>query len=459
MGIGQAAKWVVSGAVLVVVFLLLAGSRYAIIFGGVPDYPHHIQTVVPSAFEVVPGERMVAAGETVGEITSATVTRTGQAHLVMGLDNSEWPLPSDSVLQLRMGGTIKYTDRFINITKGHAGAEFRNNGYVPARQFIAPVEYNSLFDIFNPRTRAGLKSLFTLGGPTIKAAAQPLRSALAVAPPTLGQAAAVFNDLGYDQRALSTLVSATAQLSDAVASSNPGVRQLLQGAGQTFGALASRSAALQNVLEVGGESLRWSGILSQHLTTTLPRLSGLLTRLHPGLTQLDALASPLDGTLREVVNVEPTAVTALQTVQHSGPDLNGLLTSARTALLPQLTSIGRQAAKELDCVRPFTPDIINFFQNWAGFTGDGLTNPHVHLFHAFVSILPFPNDVPLNTEQLHQILPNLSIEYPGLPGEAWNQPWPQPQCGLTMNDVNPAYDPEANTYDTNGSKLVPYPSH
>src|SRR5580700_1157783 len=61
---------------------------------------HWIQTVVPEATGVIQGERMTSAGQTAGYIVSANVTRQGQAHIVMDIDNSVWPLPTDSTLTL-----------------------------------------------------------------------------------------------------------------------------------------------------------------------------------------------------------------------------------------------------------------------------------------------------------------------------------------------------------------------
>ena len=45
----------------------------------------------------------------------------------------------------------------------------------------------------------------------------------------------------------------------------------------------------------------------------------------------------------------------------------------------------------------------------------------------------------------------------GLPGTNWNQPWYQPQCNITPNSSNPAYDGDAGTLDPNASPTVPYP--
>lgn len=433
-------------------------SGYGIIFGAVPGYPHYIQTTVPSAFEAIAGERITAAGITVGEITRANITARGQAHIVMGLDKSVWPIPSDSVLALRMGGTIKYTDRYISIAKGRARSTFGEHATVPAKQFMVPVEYNELFNVFDKPTRAAMQTTFTNAGPTFSQAAPSFRKALDVAAPVVNQAAAVFHDVGYDQQALSTLVTSTAQLSNAVARSNPSLQALIEGAAHTFGTIASQSATLGEILDNGTQSLRISATAFAHVASDLPTLTKLLSRVKPGVTELDRLAQPLDGTLQELVNVEPTAVHTLRTVARGGPKIRELLVRARTQLMPQLGAVASQAADELTCIRPFTPDIVGIIGGWAGWQADGLNNPHVKLLHGMVSLMPFPNTMTINTAQLHQILPGLSIGLPQLPGEALNQPWPQPQCGMTLNDLSSAHDPENNTYDPNGSKLVPYPS-
>lgn len=447
---------IVAGAVIVVV--LFANSRYGILFGNVPSYSHYIQMVVPSAFEAIPGERMVAAGETVGEITETNVTSRGQAHLVMGIDNAEWPIPTDSVLTLRMGGTIKFTDRFISIQKGHSTTDLADYGYVPARQFIVPVEYDSLFNIFDQRTRSDVESFFGNAGPTFSSAAPNFRRALNVAAPALDQAAAVFDDLGYSQQALSTLVSSTARLSDAVVASNPGVRTLLSGAARTFANIAAESAQLQGAIGTSAVALRNSSHLAVHVASTLTRTATLADRLRPGVAQLNELAAPLDGILQEVVNIEPTAVDTLTTIKRGAPSIDRLLTSARTTLMPELRPVGDQAATELNCVRPYTPDIVSFLQDWAGYESDGLNDPHVHVFHIEAGVWPFPNAMPIDTEQLTKLFPNIGIELPPAPGEGWNQPWYQPQCAVTPTYETAAGDTEAGTYDPNGSKIVPYAS-
>jgi phospholipid/cholesterol/gamma-HCH transport system substrate-binding protein len=383
------------------------------------------------------------------------VTRQGKAHIVMDIDNSVWPLPTDSTLTLRMGGTIKYTDRFIAIARGHGKQVFGNGGYVPANQFIVPVEYDQLFNTFTGPVRAGMDSFLDNGGEALKAAAPALGRALGDSAPALGQTAAVFRDLAYDQQALTTLVDSTDDVAGAVATSNPGVQRLLQGAANTFTAVASESRALQGALAEAPPALQALGHVADHVSRTLVRVSALADRLAPGVTQLQAVATPLDRALGSVVDVEPDAIQTLDTVRRAGPSLDALLSKGRATLMPRLQSIGKQAARDLACVRPYSPEIFGFLTTWAGYWGDGDDKDTV--IHGAFGVTDTTNTNTIDSAQLGKLV-HLNIDYPGVPGMALNQPWYQPACGITANDLKLADDGDAGTFDPLGGKLVPYPS-
>jgi ABC-type transporter Mla subunit MlaD len=417
---------------------------------------HRLQFIVPEATGTIPGERVVLAGETVGSIASTNVTHTGEAHLVLGLENQAWPLPRDTTFILRMGGTIKYTDRYIQIIKGRDRAALAADAIVPARQFIPPVEYDQLFNTFDATTRASLKSFLDNGGATFRAAAQPLRAALGDSAPAVGEANAVVRDVSYDRHALSTLISSTNILLAAVARSDPGLQQLLSGAADTFTATASESQSLRVALRDAPAALTSASRTLVHAGRTLRSIGVLGDRLAPGVTQLREDADPLNGALRAVVSVAPDATTALTTIRQAAPNLETLLTRGRTVLMPRLGSIGAQLAKEVDCIRPYTPELLGMASTWSDFfsAGDGKDK----VLHGALGATVMNNATPVDSETLGKLLPSLAIDFPAVPGEVLNQPWYQPQCGITAADEKLAADPEAHTFDPNGGKLVPYQS-
>ena len=459
----QRVKGVVRLAILAIVviglFFVVRNSKYGIVFGHPARFNHSLEVTLPSAFEALPGERVLVHGIDAGELTSANVTRTGQARLVLGIADQYWPLPVDTQFEMRMSGTIKYSDRYVEIFRGHSGEQFANNAAVPASQFQVPVEYSQFFNVFNAKTRQSLSSLFDQVGPTLNNAVGAFQSTLPVAAGPLDQGAAIFRDLGYSQQALSTLVSSGASLTKAIATSNPGLQTLIDGAAGTFQSTAQKSAQIDQLLDYGHRANIAVGRLLFHITATLPKVTAMARELNPGLTEAQALAQPFNGTLRELTSLEPAAVHTLNTVQNDAPSIDTLLSTARTQLLPQLTSVASQGASELNCVRPYTPDIMNLLDGFAGFDGElnTATTPHINAFHGLVSLLPVPSTEMTGTNQLHQLLPNVNVGYHP-PGAGWNQPWYQPNCGITAAGNTASGDSENGTFDPNGSKLMPYAS-
>jgi ABC-type transporter Mla subunit MlaD len=433
-----------AGVIAVVVIVLASGSQSA----------HKLQVVVPEAIGVIPGERMVAGGQQVGSIDSASVTRDGKAHLVMAIDNSAWPLPRDTALTLRMGGTIKFSDRYIEIGRGHQPSMLRSGDYIPASQFVVPVEYDTVFNTFDAPTRAGLQSLFNNGGPTFTIAAPYLRRSLDVAPGALVQVDHVFRDLGYDTNALSTLVRSTDHLLGAVATANPGVRQLLTSAADTFTAVASQSNALKQTIGDVPNTFAAARTTLSHASRTLTQAADLTDRLAPGVTQLRQIATPLSSALRTVVAVAPDAISTLSTVRTAAPSLDALLGQARSPLMPTVQSIGTRAAKQVACVRPYTPELLGALSTWAGFWGNG--DAKDTMLHGALGATPMTNENPVDSATLGKLLPGLQIDFPPVPGQIVRQPWYQPQCGITPDSLSLSHDPEAGTFDPLGGKLLPY---
>jgi ABC-type transporter Mla subunit MlaD len=439
----------VSAIALVAIVALIALTG-----GGPPS--HQLQVVIPDATGIIPGERVVAAGQTAGSIATANVTRGGEAQIVINIDSAAWPVPRDSTLELRMGGTIKYTDRYVELQRGHGSAVFADHASVPAVQFIPPVEYDSVFDIFNPATRSGMKSFLDNAGPSLRAAALPLRHALGDADPALTQVVAVVRDLGFDQQALSTLVSASDEVVHAAAQATPGVQRLLAGAANTFSAVADQSQSLRSAIGSAPAAFHAASGALDHASRTLVAASTLSDRLGPGVVQLRQLATPLDAALSTLVGVAPDAVSALDTVRQSAPTIDALLSRARQPLLPRIGSIGRQAARQVACIRPYTPEIAGTLSNWAGFWAFG--DHQSTVLHAVLGPTATSDENLLDSAQTAPTVPGgLQIDFPQVPGEVVNQPWFQPQCGITANDLKVADDPEAHDYDPGlDSKLVPY---
>jgi virulence factor Mce-like protein len=406
---------------------------------------HQLTLVVPDATDVVSGQYVKEAGVNVGTVQSITAVNGGHdAKVVLSINDSGWPLTKGTTMQLHWGGTVAFVNRYIEITRGPAtNPPMATGGVFPAADFSTPVEFDSLINTFNPSTRAGLKAFLQNAGITLRTASPNLARAIEVAPAALAQTSAVLGDLDSNESALNTLVRSGAQVVDAVNHADPGIQPLVTNAATTFAALASRATQLESTLQTAPSMLAQTRETLAQAQPTLELAKTVTGRAAPGVTQVERIARPLDDLLVTLKQVGPYAISALSTANQATPSLNQLLVKAR-AVLPQISSIGRQGVTSLQCVRPYTPDIIAFTTDWADFLSavDGKD----HYFRAQVQTLipaSFNNQI-YNSAQMEKVFPWISYVFPPPPGFAAGQPWFLSQCNEGPNTLNPNFDPENN---------------
>lgn len=306
-----------------------------------------------------------------------------------------------------------------------------------------PVEVDQLLATFDDEARRDLKSFINRSGIALDASRGNLVKVLDKTPAALDQGAAVLKDATDDRGALSQVVRRTDSVVDAVRRADPGVQQLISGAATTFAAIAAEQQGLRDTVE------RLPGMLAQTRSTlrtadgTLSRAATLARNIGPGVRRLRQTASPLNTVLTSLSDVAPDAKTTLATLRTSGPRINELLSRA-TTLSPQLSSISDGAVKNLDCIRPWTPEIVGLLMTWADFHSWSDGKDKI-LRAQLQSFLPANyNDVTYTPGTLKQLMPQLRYGFPRPPGYLADQPWYQPQCGAGTDAVDPAKDQEAN---------------
>jgi phospholipid/cholesterol/gamma-HCH transport system substrate-binding protein len=431
----------------VAIAALLAGvvALVAVLTDGGGQRTHSITLTVPDANDVVSGQYVKDAGVDVGSVASITAVDGGHdARLKLSLDDSVWPLPRGTKMVLHWGGTVAFVNRYILLERGpSANPPMAANGVFPGADFSAPVEFDSLLDTFTPTVRQSLKSFLNNAGVSLRTASPSLRRAIDAAPSALSETTSVLQDLDANETALNTLVRSGASVVDAVNHANPGIAPLITNAATTFAALASRTQQIQTTLATAPGTLAQARTTLASADPTLDLAQSVTARIAPGVDQVKRIAAPLDDLLITLKNVGPDAISALSAARQATPSLNPLLVKA-TGVLPQLGSIGSQAVTSLQCVRPYTPDIVGFASDWGDFISgvDGKD----HYFRAQVqTLVPAPtNAMPYDSAQMKQALPWVSYVFPPPPGYAAGQPWYLPQCNEGPSTLDAADDPENN---------------
>src|SRR4051794_39559584 len=84
---------------------------------------HRVFVVVPDAVGVIAGQPVRSAGRKIGDVESMRPLRGGRAaRIALRIDDAAWPLTRGTTMQLRWGGTIAYTNRYIELRRGPSGA-------------------------------------------------------------------------------------------------------------------------------------------------------------------------------------------------------------------------------------------------------------------------------------------------------------------------------------------------
>jgi ABC-type transporter Mla subunit MlaD len=427
---------------------VLVAAVVAVAVSGNGSRRHHLFVTVADATDALAGQEIRAAGRPVGEIASIEPVRRGHAlRLDLAIDDAAWPVPSGTRFALRWGGTISYGNRYLALEQGPSAAPPLTDGQtIPAADFTVPVEFDQLIGTFTPEVRSDLKSFLDRGGVTLSAAEPDLRQAIEAAPPALAQAGFVLHDLDADEQALDTLVISTDRVVGAVHAADPGVGRLVSSAATTFDAIGSEAGSLKDTLAAAPPTLIHARATLAHAGRTLGVAGDLLARLAPGVDQVRRLAAPLDGTLARLMSVGPGAVSTLETAHTAAPQLNPLLGKA-TRLMPELRSVGRQAVTQLQCIRPYTPDIVAFFSNWADWLSYTDGKDRYGLANSETLLPAGHNAETINSGQAAQQFPGLRYGFPRPPGYNAGQPWYLPQCGAGPDALDPSKDPEARTYN------------
>jgi len=426
------------GAVALVVLAI-------VVQGGGDAGDHRLNVVVPEATNLIPGQEVKAGGGAIGEIDDITTVDAGRgARITLSIDDDAWPLPQGTRFGVRFGGTASFYNRHILVTPGPAtNPPLAENATIAAKDFVVPVEVDQLLATFDDEARRDLKSFINRSGIALDASRGNLVKVLDKTPAALDQGAAVLKDATDDRGALSQVVRRTDSVVDAVRRADPGVQQLISGAATTFAAIAAEQQGLRDTVE------RLPGMLAQTRSTlrtadgTLSRAATLARNIGPGVRRLRQTATPLNTVLTSLSDVAPDAKATLATLRTSGPRINELLSRA-TTLSPQLSSISDGAVENLDCIRPWTPEIVGLLMTWADFHSWSDGKDKI-LRAQLQSFLPANyNDVTYTPGTLKQLMPQLRYGFPRPPGYLADQPWYQPQCGAGPDAVDPAKDQEAN---------------
>ena len=400
---------------------------------------HRLRAVFAAALQAFPGQQVRVAGRVVGSVSDVS-PYDGQALITMDIDDGQWPLHAGTTAQLRYGAAAAYASRYVQLQPGPAGMPvLAENALLPAADTVTPVEFDQIFSMFDPRTRANLRTLISGAQQTLAGHGQDIARDLSLGSGGFQQTAGMLGDLGSDPAALGTLVDAGAQTVAVLRATDPQLQGLVSHAATTFQVMADNAAAMADTIARLPATLDTTRPMLAHLDRSLNGLGTLMSDLRPGAAGLLATARPLDHALRTLVAVAPQTEATLVTGTQRLPAVTRMLDAARP-FLPTLSSALRRLAPMLACVRPYTPEIAGYYGTWQAGAYDNVG--HYGVIDTIETPV-MPGTTLSSAQAVAQSGGALAYAFPRPPGLNAGQPWFQPRCGAGPDALNPGDDPEA----------------
>jgi phospholipid/cholesterol/gamma-HCH transport system substrate-binding protein len=387
--------------------LLVAGGFLTVLLlsrGSPPSLggrSYDLRLIVPSAVSVVPGSGVRIAGLEAGRVSS--VDLAGR-HAVLGLaiDDGQAPLPADTRFAIRLRTLIGET--FVELYPGTSSQPLTDGAVLPAsRQTDQYVEVEQILDVLKGSTRERARQMIQGLGRGLQGHGPALNEFAASTAGVFDRLAPMMDVLHTDRAAVARLVDNLGAVSRSVADRGSAIRVLAREARVSFGAVASRDAALRDIIDALPSSLRQVRETSDVLRQTTGQAAPVL----------DDLARLLDEVRPAVNRLQPAAAAGsavLRQLHSAAPVLSGTLSRARALsgpaarALPQLGRALCQFNPAIGYLKPYAPEMAATFQNLASGTNYYDANGHAARVLALIGENGFAGLSPQASDALKTLL-------------------------------------------------------
>ena len=344
---------VLIGAVTVLIAILAMYLAYNS-NTGLPFVPtDSIKVDIGDGSNLIKGNDVREGGFLVGIVTGLKPVTIGSntiAQLTLSLHASDFHIPVDSTFAIDSKSVLGL--KYVAIHRGTSTRDFADGATVPIRQTNVPVQLDTVFDTFDPRTRNAIEQNLLQSGDLFAGRGCALNDTLHALPSLFGNLEPVAQYLSAPSTAL---VPFTKTLNSLMGTLQPVATALAQGlgdAGTTFGAISRSPGALESTIARSPKTLQVSTGSLAVQRPFLADLATLGTALTPATASLRTTLPVINPAIEQGTRVLPrtpaldtrlsTVFASLQTLaQAPGTNiaLNGVTATVKT-LDPMIRYLG-----------------------------------------------------------------------------------------------------------------------
>ncbi|HEV2812753.1 MAG TPA: MlaD family protein, partial [Solirubrobacteraceae bacterium] len=241
-------SWI--GRIAAVAALLLATAVAAWLFVFQED-GYKVQVRFQAATNVVKGNLVQVAGRRVGTIEEIELTEDGQANLTLNIEDEDIvPLRTGTRATLRIASLSGSANRYVDLRIPSAGGEpIDENGVIDASDTTSAVEVDQLFQMFDERTRKGLRSFIRGQATQWQDDGDRANAGWNYVNPALVSASRLFRELDFDRQVLQEFVVNSSRLVTDVADRRDDLSTLVDQLAIMTGAIAREEGNLRSAID------------------------------------------------------------------------------------------------------------------------------------------------------------------------------------------------------------------
>ncbi len=379
----------------------------AILLGGGSSY--QVKAVFADASQLVTGDQVEVAGNSVGSVSNITLSPGGQAQLTLNIDNPAYtPLHQGTEATVRLASLSGIANRYIDLRLGSAAApKIPSGGVIGPQYTTSAVDIDQLFNTVNPPTLKGIQNLIQGTASQFAGKGAEAQAAWQYLNPAVAASSTLFQELDrHGGGDFTEFVTQSSKLLGTIANRQSDLSALVKNIGTTTEALASQKTALgQSIQELPGfmaladttfvnlrNSLDALTPLVNASKPVAPKLQQFLTQLRPlaqnAVPTVKNLASlicsrgskpcsqsvPGNNDLLQLLELSVQLASVTCGTSGSTSSCNGSLAAdgaQRLGAFPESTVALNNSTPELATARPYAVDLTGWFE---GFTHPGGTD-------------------------------------------------------------------------------------
>ena len=278
------------GALLIAVIVVLL-----LVFGGGGGSTYKLEFA--EADQLVRGDQVQVGGVPVGSITAIDLTKDFKALVTIHVNGIK--LHQGTIAEVRTPSLSSVANRYISLDLGPNNLpEIAPGSRLPSSVTKPVTDLDQLFNVFNPKTREGLRNVIRGFGEQYAGAGKALGGATEYFPPAIGATDHFFAELVRDQPVFTSFLVETAKALTTIGARHEALTELIENANKTFEAIGSEQTNLAHGLRELPRALHQGNTTFAELPATFSALKELVDASKPTSRSLTTLFQHLQPLVR-----------------------------------------------------------------------------------------------------------------------------------------------------------------